>query len=153
MDLTDKQWEILAPLVPKKERREDGKGRPPTPRRDLLNGILWILRTGARWKDLPSSYPPYQTCHRWFQQWVDEGAMGSILEALAKDLEERGKIDIEEAFIDGSFSGAKKGDPPSGKPSVARGRRSWVLSTAMVFLSPFPLQVLRRMKQSSSTRQ
>lgn len=66
MDLTDEQWEILEPLIPHPPRRSDGKGRPRRDPRDVLNGILWILRTGAPWRDLPERYPPYQTCHRRF---------------------------------------------------------------------------------------
>jgi transposase len=73
MDLTDEQWQILEPLIPDPPRREDGRGRPWRGPRDVLNGILWILRTGAPWKDLPESYPPYQTCHRRFQRWIEEG--------------------------------------------------------------------------------
>jgi transposase len=60
MDLTEEQWEILEPLIPTPPRREDGRGRPWRDPRDVLNGILWILRTGAPWKDLPERYPPYQ---------------------------------------------------------------------------------------------
>ena len=89
MDLTDEQWEMLEPLIPDPPRREDGRGRPWRDPRDVLNGILWILRTGAPWKDLPERYPPYQTCHRRFQKWIEEGVLSAILEALALDLEER----------------------------------------------------------------
>jgi len=144
--LTDAQWAILDPLIPEPVRRTDGRGRPWRPRRDVLSGILWILRTGARWKDLPERYPPYQTCHRRFQQWVRSGVMRGVLEALALDLKVRGKLDLQEAFIDGTFASAKKGVLGWEKPSVARGRRSWQLQTAMVFLSPYPRGVLRRMR-------
>jgi transposase len=72
MDLTDEQWDLLEPLIPQPPRRKDGRGRPWRDPRDVLNGILWILRTGAPWKDLPERYPPYQTCHRRFQV-TDEG--------------------------------------------------------------------------------
>ena len=58
----------------------------------MLNGILWILRTGAQWADLPARYPPYQTCHRRFQRWVHEGAFERVLEALARDVKERGQV-------------------------------------------------------------
>ena len=68
-DLTDTQWRILDPLIPEPFRRKDGRGRPWKDRRAVLNGILWVLRTGAPWADLPDRYPPYQTCHRRFQQW------------------------------------------------------------------------------------
>jgi transposase len=90
MDLTDKQWEALQPLIPDPPRREDGRGRPWRDPRDVLNGILWVLRTGAPWHDLPKRYPLYQTCHRRFQQWIEEGLLSRILEALTEDLEERG---------------------------------------------------------------
>jgi transposase len=65
MDLTDAQWAKLDPLF-RPERRADGKGRPWQDTRAVLNGVLWILRTGAPWYDLPDRYPPYQTCHRRF---------------------------------------------------------------------------------------
>lgn len=146
MDLTDEQWAVLRPLVPKPRMRADGRGRPWRDPRDVLNGILWILRTGAPWKDLPDRYPSYQTCHRRFQYWVKNGTLERILLALARDVEARGGIDLSECFIDGTFAGAKKGAITSAKPSVARGPRSWPLQTALVFLSPFGSRVLRRMK-------
>ena len=98
---------------------------------------------------MPERFPPYQTCHRRFQAWVEDGTLEQILRALAKDLKERGGIDVTEAFIDGSFAGAKKGAPKSEKLSVARGPRSWQLQTALVFLSPLGLKVLRHMNQDS----
>ena len=83
MDLTDKQWEILAPLLPEPPRREDGRGRPWADSRKLLNGMLWVLRTGAQWQDLPGRYGTKSTCHRRFQQWVDSGVFEQILKTLA----------------------------------------------------------------------
>jgi transposase len=152
VDLTDVQWELLEALVSRPRRRADGRGRPRRDRREVLNGILWVLRTGAPWKDLPDRYPPYQTCHRRFQEWRRDGTIERVLYTLAEDLRERGKIDIGEAFIDGTFAGAKKGALPSGKPSAGRGPRSWQLQTALVFLSPPGLRVLRRMRSRSSRR-
>jgi transposase len=49
----------------------------------VLNGTLWILRTGAQWANLPDRYPPYQTCHRYFQGWSEDGTLERILRALA----------------------------------------------------------------------
>src|SRR6202048_2202790 len=85
-DLMDEQWKTLDPLIPKPRRRSDGRGRPWKSRRSVLNGILWVLCTGAPWADLPEAYPSFQTCHRRFQQWVRSGVMKGILEALALDL-------------------------------------------------------------------
>ena len=109
MDLTDEQWSILKPLIPEPRRRPDGKCRPWRDCREVMNGILWILRTGAPWHDMPDRYPPYQTCHRRFQQWVRSGVFEQILQALATDLHERGGIDLSECYIDGTFIVAKKG--------------------------------------------
>jgi len=117
--LTEEQWALIEPLLPSQRVRADGRGRPWKNNREVLNGIIWILRSGARWKDLPKDFPSYQTCHRRFQQWVSDGTLREILEVLARDLEERGEIDLQESFIDGSFAGAKKGGLESGKPSVA----------------------------------
>ena len=118
MDLKDEQWAILAPLIPKPRRRADGRGRPWRDDREVLNGILWVLRTGAPWQDVPERYPSPATCHRRFQQWVRTGVFRKILLALAKDLRDRGKLDLTECFIDASFVGAKKG--PLCGPDEAR---------------------------------
>src|SRR5919108_4823268 len=109
MDLTDEQWAVLQSIIPTPPRRPDGRARPWREAREVLNGILWILRTGAQWQDLPERYPPYQTCHRRFQHWVRSGVFEQILQALASDLRERGELDLSECFIDGTFIVAKKG--------------------------------------------
>jgi transposase len=146
MDLTDEQWSVLEPLIPEPPRRADGRGRPWQPAREVLNGILWILRTGAPWKDMPERYPSYQTCHRRFQQWQREGVMDRILWMLAQDLKERGDLDLSECFIDGTFVVAKKGALGWARPSGAKVRSSWQWQTALVFLSPYASRVLARMK-------
>jgi transposase len=149
-DLTDAQWAFIEPLLPELPKRRDGRGRPWRDSREVLNGILWILRTGAQWSEMPNRYPPYQTCHRRFQHWRASGVMDRLLVVLAQDLERRGKVNLEECFIDGSFSAAKKGALGLGKPSGARVPRSWQLQTALVFLSPYAQGALRRMKRNSS---
>ena len=146
MDLTDEQWQVLEPLIPDLPRREDERGRPWRESRHVLNGILWILRTGAPWKDLPERYPPYQTCHRRFQKWTEEGVLAGVLETLAQDLEERGQIDLSECYIDGTFVVAKKGGRESERPSGAKVRRLWRFQTALLFLSPSTQRVLARTK-------
>ncbi len=109
MDLTDEQWSVVQPLIGEMPRREDGRGRSWRDSREVLDGVLWILRTGAPWHDLPDRYPAYQTCHRRFQAWVRDGTIRGVLEALAEDLKERGGLDVSECFIDGTFVLAKKG--------------------------------------------
>lgn len=65
---------------------------------------LWVLRTGAPWHDLPRRYPPYQTCHRRFQQWRRSGRLDRLLRRLAEDLRDRGHLDLTEAFVDATFA-------------------------------------------------
>jgi transposase len=145
-ELTDDQWALIAPLLPELPRRADGRGRPWRDNRAVMNGVLWVLRTGAPWADLPARFPPYQTCHRRFQAWVKAGALRQVLETLAADLHKRGGLDLTECFIDGTFVVAKKGATAWEKPSAAKVRSSWQWQTALALLSPSTLQVLRRMK-------
>jgi transposase len=151
-ELTDEQWAIIGPLIPEPPRREDGRGRPWRDTREVMNGVLWILRSGARWQDLPDRFPPYQTCHRRFQQWAKEGTLRKVLEALAEDLRTRGDLDLSECFIDGTFVVAKKGGAGLERPGAVKARRSWRWQTALVFLSPSTRRLLRRMKSPLSER-
>jgi transposase len=127
-DLTDEQWHLIGPFLPQLPRRRDGRGRPWREHRAVLNGILWILRTGAPWADLPDRYPSYQTCHRRFQHWVRAGLLRSILEVLAQALHHEGRLDLREAFIDGSFAPAKQGGTAVGK--TKRGKGSKIMAIA-----------------------
>src|ERR1022692_4503083 len=149
MDLTTAQWEKLKPLLAPK-RRSDGRGRPWRDTQAVMNGVLWVLRTGAPWHDLPDRYPSYQTCHRRFQQWQRDGTLDRLLHALAEDLRDRGKLDLSESFIDASFSSAKKGALLSVRLAEEKAVKSWRLQTAMVFLSPCTWPALRQMKPPSS---
>jgi transposase len=127
-DLTDEQWVLIGPFLPKLTRRKDGRGRPWRENRVVLNGILWILRTGAPWADLPDRYPSYQTCHRRFQQWVRCGVLKDIFSGLAEALHDEGYLDLREAFIDGSFAPAKKGGAAVG--TTKRGKGSKIMAIA-----------------------
>ncbi len=118
-DLTDEQWAKLGPLLPPLPVRADRRGRPWNHPRRVLDGILWILRNGTSWPALPPQYPPFQTCHRWFQRWVVDGT----LEKLVKTLAEEANLDLSECFIDGTFAPAKKGASASERPSAAKAQR------------------------------
>ncbi len=124
MKLTDKQWIKLEPIILQSVCKKDSRGRKLRDPREVLNGILWVLRTGAPWKDLPDRYPQHQTCHRRFQQWTKAGFFRRIIEELAADLQERGGLDIREAFLDGSFVPAKKGAMRSEGQSGAKAAES-----------------------------
>ena len=136
MDITNEQWQRIAEFIPEPKARPGQSGRPPQDARAVLNGILWILRTGAPWKDLPERYPPRSTCHRRFQQWIRLGVFDKILTALAEDLRDRGGIDLSEGFIDGTFAPAKRGALAWARPNAAKAPKSWALQTLKVFLSP-----------------
>jgi transposase len=152
MDMTNQQWKRIEPIIKALTPDKDPRGRPTRDLREVFNGILWILRTGAPWKDMPQRYPPYQTCHRWFQRWVEQGVFKRIAQELVEDLYERGQIDIREAFIDGSFAPAKKGVLLSARQSAAKAPRSWPSQTLLVFLSPLTLKALRPMKSNWSKK-
>jgi transposase len=147
-DLRDAQWEYVRPFVEwdqELRQRPDGRGGRWGDARRMLNGVLWVLRTGAPWQDLPPRYGPYQSCHRRFQQWQRSGVLDGILWALCEDLLARGELGLEEAFVDASFAGAKKGAIALVQHAAAKGARSWQSQTAMVFLSPSGLRALHRM--------
>jgi transposase len=79
--------------------------------------VLWILRTGAPWADLPRRYPPYQTCHRRFQVWQRSGRLDRLLQRLAEDLRDRGQIDLSEAFVDATFARPRSMAGANGSPT------------------------------------
>ena len=84
MRLSDNQWDILKPMLPKLQVRKDGKGRPWRENREVLEGVLWVLKTGSRWRDLPKEYPLYPTCYRRFRLWNGSGTIDKILKKLSK---------------------------------------------------------------------
>lgn len=147
MDLTAQQWELVSPHLPIPIKR-DGRGRPRHDDRMILNGILWILRTGAPWKDMPSRYGNFNTCFGRFQQWVKMGVFAQILTVLAQDMEQRGKLNVSECFIDGTFSSAKKGGLKSASLRSERAVKSWQLQTSLVFRFPSSWPLLLRMKSN-----
>jgi transposase len=128
--LSDEQWAKLEPLLPKTKSR----GRPWADNRRVLEGILWVLKTGARWRDLPEEYPSPSTCWRRLRQWEENEVWLKIWRQFLGDLDQRGKLDWSESFLDGSFAPAKKGASALAKPSAAKARSGWWWSTAKVFL-------------------
>ena len=117
-DLRDDQWELIAPLLPSQKKR----GRPRADDRRTLNGILWVLRSGARWKDLPKEYGSRSTCHRRLQEWQEQGVGEHLWLIFLDALDQQGKLDWSQAFLDGSFVPAKKGErisPMAGRAKAA----------------------------------
>lgn len=146
--LSERQWEKIAPLLP----RQRSRGRPWANNRKVLEGILWILRTGARWVDLPEEYASPSTCWRRLKLWEEQGVWLKIWRTFLTELNERGRIHWSECFMDATFAPAKKGGSISGRPERARAQSSWYWQTARVFLWEFPSIALARVRPSLHRR-
>ena len=144
--LSDAQWELISPLLPEPLRRKDKRGRRWASNRACLEGILWVLQTGAAWRFLPDQYPSPATCWRRLKRWEEQGVWLDAWRALLGALDGKGLLNWEETFLDGSFAPAKKGAPPSAKPSAAREQSGWYWSTVAVFRWEFGWKVPLRQK-------
>ena len=81
-DITDDQWQRVAPLLPELRPRSELRGRPLANTRAVLNGVLWVMFSGATWSAMPRKYPSYQTCHRRFKAWHQSGVLNRVLSQL-----------------------------------------------------------------------
>jgi len=106
--LTDEHWLLISDCFPVPAPDPRG-GRPRANVRRCLEGILWVLRSGARWKDLPRSFPSYVTCWRRFVEWSSNGVWDQAWRRLLEQLDRQGQVDWEQGFADGTFAPAKKG--------------------------------------------
>lgn len=111
-DLTNEQWERLQPFLPPQKPRT---GRPALDHRTVLNGILWVLRTGAPWRDLPERYGKWTTVYSRFQRWRKAGVWDRILQDVQALVDQDGNVDWEIHFVDSTIvrahqhaAGAKK---------------------------------------------
>ena len=132
--LTDEQWSIVEPLIPQKHART---GRPPADARRMLDGIMWILRTGAPWRDLPERFGPYQTVYDYYSHWRHDGVFDRVLQALQIRLDRQGKIDWDLWCIDGSHvraarcaAGAEKKVSVSTRTKASRRTTHWAAAAA-----------------------
>ncbi len=78
-DLTDFEWSVIEPLLPRKSC-----GVPRVDDRPVLNGIFWVLRSGAPWADLPGRYGPPTTCYNRFRRWTKSGIWDQIMDAITE---------------------------------------------------------------------
>ena len=107
-ELTDDEWNRVAPLLPPENSGQ--QGRPSKCNRTILNGIVWIARSGAPWRDLPERYGAWQTVYSRFRKWIEDGILDNIFRVLSLEAE------LTELSIDASIvqahqqsAGAKKG--------------------------------------------
>ncbi len=114
--LMDEQWDLIADLFSQPKRT----GRPPSDPRRMMDGILWILNTGAPWRDLPDAFGPRSTVWDHFDRWNHDGTLLAILDRL------RGNAAIDEALwcIDGTIVRAAKCAAGGGKKTTPTNRRT-----------------------------
>src|SRR5687768_10745064 len=117
--LTDAQWDRIAPHLPEHPPSPKG-GRPRADDRECLEGILWLLRSGARWQDIPVDLPSGSTCWRRLREWAGEGVLQHVQAVLIAELHERGRVALDELLADATFIRAKKGATTSARPRSAR---------------------------------
>jgi transposase len=117
--LTDEQWQRIAPHLPAHPPSPKG-GRPRAADRECLEGILWLLRTGARWQDIPVDLPSGSTCWRRLREWAGDEVLEEVQAVLVQELRELGRIDFDELLADATFIRAKKGGSRSARPRSAR---------------------------------
>jgi transposase len=132
-ELTDRQWERLAPLLPPERPRT---GRPNRDHRRIVNGIRWRLKTGAPWRDVPERYGPWQTLYSRYRRWQQAAIWDRILAALQAAADDRGDLDWDLHFIDGSVvrahqhAAGAKGGTRRRKPSATAAAGSAPSSTS-----------------------
>ncbi len=120
-ELTDMAWAVLEPLLPANGRR----GQQWADHRRVLNGILWKLRTGSPWRDLPERYPPWQTCHARLGRWQQDGTWDRLLTHVQTRCDAVGEV-AWEVSVDSTVVRAHQhaaGAPKKGAPRQ-RPRRS-----------------------------
>jgi transposase len=117
--LSDAQYELIAPLLPTSDR----PGHPWSEHRRVIDGVLWVLSTGAPWRDVPrETYGPWQTVYERFNRWARDGTWDRILETLQARLDADGQIDWELFAIDGTSVRAGRAAAGAGGENRARRR-------------------------------
>jgi transposase len=118
-ELTDDAWARIAPLLPRQHR-----GGKWADHRTVLNGMFWVLNSGAQWRDMPERYGPWETVYARYRRWTREGLFARILHALHVRLDEDGRIDWSVFDVDGSSirahrsaAGAARASKKTGPPS------------------------------------
>ena len=111
-EIPDELWERIEPILrdywPRKK-----EGRPAADWRKALNGIIYRMRSGCQWDQLPSRFGPKSTVHDWFQRWNRDGVMERIWAALVSECEELGGVSWEWQSADGAMGKARFGGTKS----------------------------------------
>lgn len=153
-ELTDEQWEAIARYIPRRTART---GRPPKDPRVMLNGIFWILGTGAPWRDLPERFGSCKTVHRYFSEWRRAGVFAAVIEALQVKLDDQGLIDWELWCVDGANVRAARAAAGADKkvsPGIRTNRPTtrWAAAEAGLDRSSMWLLTARALPSPSKSR-
>ena len=123
-ELTDGQWAELEPLLPPAKPKV---GKPSHDHRTILNGILWKLRTGAPWRDVPERYGPWSTVYSRFWRWQRAGLWDRLFAGVQQRADAAGRLDWTVHFVDGTVirahqhaAGAKGGTRRRRRSAAAR---------------------------------
>lgn len=108
--LKEEQWNIVSRYLPPKPQKR-GKGMPPVNPRYALNSIVYVLKTGCRWCDLPVGeiWASKSSAHRWMKRWLEEGVLDKLLKGLIEEAHLKDLLKISRLSIDGSFAAGKGG--------------------------------------------
>jgi len=137
-DLTDKQYALIEPLLPKNGRR----GKQWKDHRAILNGIVFRVCTGVAWRDVPERYGPWQTLHRRFTRWARDGTLARVMEALQMRLDEEGLIDWDLWSIDGTNIRASRAAAGAGKKGAAENPKTMLLAAPAAGSGPSSMWLL-----------
>lgn len=130
--LNNGQWARIQALLPLASKKG---GRPRKPDRSMVEGMLWILRPGAPWRDLPSAYGPWKSVYTRFSRWSASGVLALLFESLARERDSEGYLidaTIVRAHQDASGAAKGGGAKKSGARAEVRRRRSTPSSTLSV---------------------
>jgi len=106
-ELTEQEWESVKEMLPPENT---GKGRPSKPNRNMLNGIIWVAKSGAAWRDMPERYGPWQTVYERFTVWSKAKVFEKIFEKLNIDADLQDlSIDSTSCKVHQHAAGAKRG--------------------------------------------
>jgi len=127
-ELTDAQWARLAPLLAALAPQKPTTGKPNEDHRRILNGIVWKLKTGAPWRDVPERYGPWSTVYSRFWRWPRAGIWDRLFATVQQEEDAAGRVDWTLQFVDGSVirahqhaAGAKGGTHDRRHSATARG--------------------------------
>lgn len=132
-ELTEAEWAKLAPLLPP---QKPARGRPAEDHRRILNAILWKVRTGAPWRDIPERYGSWATVYSRFRRWRLAGIWDQVFAAVQRQADAAGQLDWNVHFVDGTVIRAHQ-HAAGAKGGALRRRRSGAAGAASAPRSTF----------------